>query len=521
MNDTPKDQAFQDDLTLGKVIHISLQPGHPADTEATIADLMAEAERRVTENDPGSAEHILRQLVKAAPDSGDIKLSLAGLYCHCNYPDKALPLLEEVLIIDRHNVPARVRQAAIYYQRNQISRAIEISEALIDIEPGDPTHSNNLGVYQMAAGKFADAAKSYLAAIALDNTYIAPYHNLSSLPEIKFSDEQLAHLLQLSEQATLTTDDRAIVKFCISKHYRHQGSPEKEFRYLDAAKSILAEASPWNESMFSDIVEHITSLPTDIFQQYQRHAEQKLTLVFVASMPRAGSTLIEQMISAHPLASSLGEAGLATHALRATAHANPGTTPDYWEWPGRDNADKLFRGAFVEFDTIIGRLGTETDYVCEKSVNNDLLLGLCLMAYPNARFIHLRRHPLDVCLSAYQTYFAKGLEFANRLSWLATRYQMHQRLMAHWIKVFPNRFISIDYEDLIDDPRPCIAGILEFIGLPWADECLGDYSTGDSVRSASNWQVRQPLNKSSAGRWQQYRSQLNEILYLNSNRSVQ
>ena len=236
--------------------------------------------------------------------------------------------------------------------------------------------------------------------------------------------------------------------------------------------------------------------------------------VVICSMPRAGSTLLEQMIGAHPEVSATGESGLATRACHDTVRRRQLPDPLFAAWFAQPEAEEIFGDAFAALRQHASAYHIRTQWFTDKSANNDLLAGLWLMAYPDARIIHCRRHPLDVCLSCYQAYFSAGVAFSNRLDWLARRYEIHEQLMGHWKKLFPDRCLTISYENLVREPAREIEAILNFIGLDWDDNCLRFADAGQAVRSASNWQVRQPLHTTSINRWHAYREQLAEIMHL-------
>jgi hypothetical protein len=189
-------------------------------------------------------------------------------------------------------------------------------------------------------------------------------------------------------------------------------------------------------------------------------------------------------------------------------------SPHWWRWLSLENATAVFAGARLAFDRALAACAPATPFAAEKSINNDIMLGLCLLAYPNAFVVHCRRDPLDICLSAYQAYFSRGIDFNNKLDWLAVRYEQHAALMEHWKFLFPDRVVEIDYEDLVEKPGQQIAGLLGALDIAMPPGGLDLDARRYSVRSASNWQVRQPIYTSSRRRWQRYREQLAPVMRL-------
>ena len=149
--------------------------------------------------------------------------------------------------------------------------------------------------------------------------------------------------------------------------------------------------------------------------------------------------------------------------------------------------------------------------IVDKMPLNFMHLGLAAMLLPGARVVHCLRDPMDTCLSCFMTNFTTGYEFASGLKDLAILYRQYARLMQHWEKVLPVRMMDISYERLVADPKTEVAGLLEFLGLPWDERCLNSHEKKRFVTTASVEQVRRPVYASSVGRWKNYESQLGEL----------
>jgi Flp pilus assembly protein TadD len=506
------DQTLTDEL-LNKTISFSPAPGMPAARTGTIGETLADVDRLIAVRDPAKAVHLLLQLNREAPASVHIKMLLARLYCEHGRHRQALPLLDEVLAVEAKHLPAFIAKGHALFHLNRARDAVAIAETVRTIEPADPDNLNSLGVYRMAVGDFDAASEAYSAAISLRPDFVAAYHNLLRLPDQTLDDQQRENLSRLSSDRNLPDRDRALAMLCISRHYRWQDDIRREFEYLNRAKSILARLSPWDATESAQLVREITALEPPMLEPFERSRRTRVTPIFISSMPRAGSTLIEQLIAAHPDVSSIGEAGLATLAARAALAEHGLEDLHWWRWLELPNATSLLATIRLAFDRAIAGFIPTTRFVCEKSINNDIMLGLCLLAFPEAFVIHCKRDPLDICLSAYQAYFPQ-LNYSNRLDWLADRYRQHVKLMEHWHGLFPGRIAEVRYEDLVSRPDEEVARILDAIGLERPVEGLRLDDRNYTVNNASNWQVRQPIYQTSQHRWRQYRQQLQEIMHL-------
>ena len=218
--------------------------------------------------------------------------------------------------------------------------------------------------------------------------------------------------------------------------------------------------------------------------------------VFICGMFRSGSTLAEQILARHSKVTAGGEID-SLPALIA-AHLQP-----YPEAAGAASDAQIAAVRAAYLAEIAGRAdGLLTD----KRPDNFLHIGLIKRLFPSAKIVHTRRDPLDNCLSVY--FLHTGFAYAGDLGDIAHYYLQHERLMAHWRALYPDDIHELDYDALVRDPLPAIEGLLRFCGLDWEDNVLRHQDGGSAVRTASNWQVRQPLYRGSSGRWHNYRQHL-------------
>ncbi|HKK15901.1 MAG TPA: sulfotransferase, partial [Gammaproteobacteria bacterium] len=174
------------------------------------------------------------------------------------------------------------------------------------------------------------------------------------------------------------------------------------------------------------------------------------------------------------------------------------------------NAEDIIR----HYLALLERHSETARFVTDKLPDNYLYLGLIRVLFPNAPIIHCRRNPLDVCLSNYFQSFHTGLDYSFDLMDTGHHYLQYSRLMAHWRRVLPGAFLEIRYEDLVTDLEKNGRKLIEFCGLEWHEDCLQFHEQKRDIRTASFWQVRQPIYKSSVGRWKNYESQLEPLMQL-------
>jgi hypothetical protein len=227
--------------------------------------------------------------------------------------------------------------------------------------------------------------------------------------------------------------------------------------------------------------------------------------VFVVGMPRSGTSMVEQILASHPAVSGAGEFGFWSDAMRRHEGALR------QEFPGEPLRTKLAAG----YLRALGARCPEAPRVIDKTPFNANYLGPIHAIFPRARIIHMRRSPIDTCLSCYFQQFSAEISFAMDLSDLAHYYRQHARLMAHWHDVLPaGTLLDVSYEDLIADQESETRRILNFLGLEWDERCLSFHKTERAVMTASFWQVRQEIYRRSGGRWRNYRKFIEPLLAL-------
>jgi len=221
--------------------------------------------------------------------------------------------------------------------------------------------------------------------------------------------------------------------------------------------------------------------------------------IFIVGMIRSGTTLLDQIVSSHPAVSSGGELRFWLEETRRLVLMENVT------------ADSL-QSLAQEYLGYSRLLAGDAHRVTDKMPLNFASAGIIHRALPNARFLHIRRNPVDTCLSIWTTYFGQGAIFAYGKANIVAYYREYLRMMDYWRNELPSdRLFEIDYEDLIADPETVIPGIVEFLGLPWDEACLHHDKNQSAINTPSRWQARQPIYKSSLERWRSYEPWLGEF----------
>ncbi len=455
----------------------------------------------------------------------------------------ALAPFERALAIDPDYAEAhRGRAAALQGLRRAAEAAVHYERAA-SLAPEHPASWLGLGAVQRALGRHEAAQRSYSQALAVAPDSIearlglgAVLHELGRLSEARVAYEAVlladprnvsAHcglvalarvaagdpcLLRLERLAgeRLSDDDQIAVQFALGKALTESGEPERAFRHLVAGNQLRRRQLAYDEANTLSTLERVAEVFTPQLLVGKRGAGDPSTRpIFIVGMPRCGSTLIEQVLASVAGVFGAGERSDLSDAARRAGLDDP-AAPFPQAVPGLCAAQ--IRAIAADYLGSIGASAPAAARITDKMLMNFCMLGLIHLALPGARVIHLRRDPVDTCLSCFATYFEQ-VPYAFDLGELGRYYRAYAQLMEHWRRVLPRGvMLDVSYEALVRNFEPEVRRVLEHCGLTWSAACLSFYKTERAVGTASKSQVRQPLYQSSVGRWRPPADMLRPLL---------
>ncbi len=357
------------------------------------------------------------------------------------------------------------------------------------------------------AGRFADAEAWLERAAAIEPDSAQACAGIPHLRKMTSNDsEWLTRALGIVARP-LPPREEAPLRYALGKYFDDTRDFERAFAEYRRANDLRKSYSePFDRERLTRSVDgmiaaHDKDWSTRLIRarraavpaQPNLDAKDAARAVFVVGMPRSGTTLAEQILASHPAVFGAGELPFWSTVQASATSAELG----------------------AEYLHLLRRLAPDAVRVVDKMPANVWSLGPILEALPQARIIHMQRNPLDTCLSLYFQHFSSGHSYANDLGDLAHYYAEYQRLMAHWrASVAEDTILDLPYEGLVDDPPTWTRRMLEFIDVPWDARCLDFHESARSVRTASKWQVRQRINRSSVARWRNYEAFLGPLANL-------
>jgi tetratricopeptide (TPR) repeat protein len=524
-------------------------------TASTRDPRLMNAALALTENQIPQAELLLREHLKKFPTDVAAIRMFAEVAGRLRRYEDAENLLARALELAPGFNAARYNYAMALYRLNKFAAALAQIEILTEREPRNSGYRNlkavvlaSIGEYGQALALYADVLSKHpeqariwmsyghaLASVGRQEESIAAYrrciellptlgeayYSLANLKTFRFEPEDVGNMRARLASADLANEDRAHFHFALGKALEDARSYAESFEHYAQGNKLRAARAGYDPDSTTAFVARASRLFTpEFFAGRAGYGATAADPIFIVGLPRAGSTLIEQILASH----SLVEGTMELPNIMAMA-AELGGKPGRWQ----DSAypDSLARltaeqcralGERYLADTRIQRK-TGKPYFIDKLPNNFLHLGLIRLALPNAKVIDARRHPMACCFSGFKQSFASGQRFSYDLTHIGLYYRDYVRLMAQYDAVLPGWVHRVLHEDLIEDTESVVRRLLEFCGLPFEAGTLNFHENDRPVRTASAQQVRQPINRSGVDQWRHYepwlgplRESLGEVL---------
>jgi len=362
---------------------------------------------------------------------------------------------------------------------------------------------HNLGTALQYFGRLDAAAEAYRTALAINPEFVASRRQLTGTRKYQSFDEEASASEELLKNTSLSVLDRADLHMGLAKIYDDLERFPQAFVHLQAGNQQIRTTLDYSARKNTDFVDALTDVfDRKFFDQRSDFGLNSDSPVFILGMPRSGTTLVEQILCSHRRVHGAGELKRVYELFVGLRDrlAKPAPIP----FVARFADLKTINEVGSEYLAYVRSLNSEARFITDKMPFNYRALGFISLLFPRARIIHCRRDPLDVCLSCYFARFKDQLDFSFNLVEIGRYYRDYERLMTHWRSVVQNPMIEVQYEDLVADQEGQTRRMLDFCGLEWDERCLDFHETNRPVLTASNWQIRQPIYKSSIGRWRNY-----------------
>ena len=519
----------------GRAAEAEAAAGHVAKLRS-LQPAVVTASSMFADGDVHEAERVIRQFLKDNPTDVEAMRLLARIGVKLDVLDDAEFLLESVLAFAPGYHPARYDYVRVLLQRHQNAKALDESRRLLEADPANrdyravyatsclalADYDEAIRVYRelleeapraadlhlsighalKTLGRQEDAVAAYRAAYGVTPDFGDAYWSLANLKTYRFTDAEIAAMRRHEAAASVSVADRYHLCFALGKALEDRTDYAASFDYYARGNALKkAEISYRPEVVENSANLQMRLLTPAFFASRGSAGCASAAPIFVVGLPRAGSTLIEQILASHSQVDGTMElADIPRLVLRLQGRDHDDRAPRYPAILADLPPDRL--RAFGEkylSDTQVYRTGRA--FFIDKNPNNFRHIGLIHLILPNARIIDARREPMACCFSNFKQLFASGQEFTYDLGDIARYYRCYVALMAHWDRVLPGKVLRVQHEDVVADLEGQVRRMLEFCNLTFEPACVEFHKTARSVRTASSEQVRRPIYKDGLEQW--------------------
>lgn len=493
------------------------------------------------------AEEIARAFLLKNPQHIEGMRLLADIGSRLSVHEDAEFLLATAIELDPENIQLRIDYIQVLRKRQKFALALAQAERLLERDPESPVFQSLFAIESMQAGNYDaalsnfdkvlqklpndpitltsrghalktygrsdDAIASYQNAIATDPKHGDAWYALANLKTHRFSDADIQAMQATQTNEQLSLMSRIHIAFALGKAFEDNDAYDLAFENYALGNRLKKSQTRYTSTqMTAELAAQKQYCTRDLFTSKAGQGHKAADPIFIVGLPRAGSTLLEQILSSH----SQVDGTLELPNILSLAHRLRGRNlqSDKHRYPrilSELSAAQLeeFGQSYID-GTMIHRQGAA--FFTDKMPNNFRHIGLIHLILPNAKIIDARRNPMDCCWSGFKQLFAEGQEFSYGLDDIGTYYRNYVDMMAHWHNVLPeNRILHVQHEDVLDDLEGEVRRILDYCGLPFEDDCLNFHENKRAVRTASSEQVRRPVNKSGLEQWRPFEADLQPL----------
>ncbi len=451
------------------------------------------------------AETLLAAVLVLKPDyhaaRHDYTHTLIQRHKHKQALDEARKLLE----VDPNDSDYRSLAATALVGLGEHHQAIALYRDMIADRPNDPDVRLWIAHALKTVGQVPEAIAAYQAATHARPDFGDAYWSLANLKMYRFGDDEIARMRAQESAPTTALEDRIHLCFALGKAYEDRGETADSWRHYERGNALKRAESRYRpEIIETNTRKQIEVCTPAFFAQRSGWGDQSPDPIFILGLPRAGSTLIEQILASHSQVEGTQE----LPDIQRMVIEIQGRDPDLDNplYPaalaGMTQQDFARLGQRYMADTRIYRTGKPV--FIDKMPNNFRHIGLIHLILPNARIIDARRDPMSCCFSNLKQLFAQGQEFSYSIEDIARYYRTYLELMRHWNAVLPGRVLRVQHEDVVNDLAGSVSRILDYCNLPFEPACIEFHKNTRSVRTPSSEQVRQPIFRDGLDQWKKF-----------------
>ncbi len=521
---------------------------HQAQQLQQLPPALQAVKSHLNRNNINEADEICRHYLQQHKQDVEAMRLLASIAVKVKVFDDAEFILESAVTFEPGHLGARYDYAHVLLKRQKFGKAQEVAKALIKEKPsvpqfqlllaatttgvgdtvtgiemyqkiidqtGDSFQYLLLGHAQKTSGDLQGAIASYRTLYQNNPSFGDAFWSLANTKTYQFTDDEIRHMQDYAVHESTSLLDRVHFNFALGKAFEDKGDYDAAFHAYNNGNELNKESVKYSVEETSQRVDnHILRCDVALFERLNEFGCHDTAPIFIVGLPRAGSTLLEQILASHSQVDGtleLPNVISLVHRLQGRDLVRVGEENRYPKILAELEPELFARfGQQYIDETRIFRQGASR--FIDKMPNNFLHIGLIRLMLPNAKVIDARRHPMSCCFSGFKQLFAEGQDFTYGLEEIGNYYKDYVRLMDHWDEVLPGFVLRVQHEDVVNDLETQVRRILDFCGLEFEESCLEFYKTERNVRTPSSEQVRQPIYKSGLEQWRNFESHLGPLV---------
>lgn len=458
------------------------------------------------------AEKLFRRCLELAPEFKQARGHLANTLFKKQKYQAALDELDKIDVDEPDNPGTLLLRANIYAQTGRYEDGLTYFRRIAKLRPDSARIQMSLGHTLKTIGAQSEAIAAYARAAECEPTLGDAYWSLANLKTYRFTDDMIERMESAAQSPSIGREDFFHLSFALGKAFEDRGRYDEAFTHYRRGNAVRRRLIAYDaDEKHQETSRQKAFFSAEFLAERQGTGCSNPDPIFIVGLPRAGSTLIEQILASHSQVDGTQELpDIIAIARRISGKKRDKDASDYPRVLADLSADQLreLGEEYIERTRI--HRGSSPRFI-DKMPNNFGHIGLIHMILPNAKIIDARRNPMDCCFSGYKQLFARGQNFTYSLEEIGRYYRDYVDLMRHWDAVLPGKVLRVINEDLIAQPEPQIRRILDYCDLPFEPQCLQFHKTDRAVKTASSEQVRQPINARGVGRWRHFEAHLQPL----------
>jgi len=458
------------------------------------------------------AAHLLERCLELAPDFHVARRAYTVVLYRRQELEQALAQAEILLKAEPNNPNYLILKGTILVRKGDHVPALHLYERILEHYPNEATAHMNYGHTLKSVGRLEDAVTAYRTSIRLRPATGECYWSLANLKTFRFSDDDIEDMRSQIAPEGGDPDDQAHLAFALGKALEDRREFDESFGFYASGNAIRRLHHRYDAKVnVVNAARSMRTLDRRFFAERKGWGCPRPDPVFIVGLPRAGSTLLEQILASHSQVEGTAELPdiiAISRKLGQKSRKNPASYyPEILTKLSGEEVRAL--GETYLSTTQVQRRGAP--FFIDKLPNNFQHIGLIHLILPNAKIIDARRHPMAGCFSCFKQLFARGQTFTYDLTDLGRYYRDYVSLMDHWDEVLPGCVHRVQYENMVDDTESQVKALLEYCGLDFEEQCLRFYETERAIRTPSAEQVRQPVYKEGLEHWRNYERHLDPL----------